>query len=115
MLRGICINLYEVTQTGVDDFNHPLYAETEETVEDVLVMPMSETEILDTLNLTGKKAIYKLAIPKGDTHEWENRRVSFFGKSWRVIGKPVEGIEALLPLRWNRQIRVESYVNDGED
>lgn len=112
MLKGVPITLYEVTQTGTDDFNRPVYSETAVTVDNVLIQPMSDQEILDTLNITGKRAEYKLAVPKGDTHQWENRRVSFFGQDWRVIGKPLEGIEAMLPLAWNRQIRVESYVEN---
>lgn len=112
MLNGIPVTLYTVTQTGTDDFNRPIYAETAVTVNDVLIAPLSDTEILDTVNLTGKKAVYQLGIPKGDTHDWENRRVSFFGKDWRVIGHPTEGIEAMIPLRWNKKVRVESYVQD---
>ena len=112
MLSGVPVTLYTVTQTGTDDFNRPIYAETAVTVNDVLIAPLSDTEILDTVNLTGKKAVYQLGIPKGDTHDWENRRVSFFGKDWRVIGHPTEGIEAMIPLRWNKKVRVESYVND---
>lgn len=112
MLKGITVTLYTVTQTGVDDFNRPIYAETAVQVPNVLVAPLSDTEILDTVNLTGKKATYQLGIPKGDTHDWENRRVSFFGEDWRVIGHPTEGIDAMIPLRWNKKVKVESYVQD---
>lgn len=79
----------------------------------MLVAPVSSDEVLSTVNLTGKTAVYQLAIPKGDTHEWENRRVSFFGADWRVIGKPVEGIEENVPLRWNKKVKVESYVSEN--
>lgn len=110
MIKGIAITLYSVTQTGTDDFNRPIYTETPITVNDCLVSPMSDTEILETVNLTGKKAVYQIAIPKGDANEWENRRVSFFGEYWRVIGKPTIGIEDDIPLRWNKKVKVESYV-----
>lgn len=113
MIKGIPITLHEVTQTGVDGFNRPIYTETPVTVNDVLVAPLSDEEILETQNLTGKKAVYQMAIPKGDTHDWENRRVSFFGKDWRVIGHPTEGIEANIPLRWNKKVKVESYVSES--
>lgn len=112
MLNGIPVTLWTVTQTGVDEFNRPVYTETAVVVDDVLVAPMTDAEILDTVNLTGKRAVYQLGIPKGDTHDWENRRVTFFGADWRVIGHPTEGIEAMIPLRWNKKVRVESYVND---
>lgn len=109
MIKGICVTLYETAQTGVDAFNRPVYAETPVAVENVLVAPLSDEEVLETLNLTGKRAKYQLAIPKGDVHDWENRRVSFWGSDWRVIGHPTEGIEANIPLLWNKKVRVESY------
>lgn len=112
MIKGITVTLYAVTQTGTDEFNRPIYTETAVQVDDVLVSPLSDTEIIDTVNLTGKKAVYQLGIPKGDTHEWENRRVSFFGEDWRCIGHPTEGIESMIPLRWNKKVKVESYAQD---
>ena len=77
-------------------------------VENVLVAPSTEQEILDTLELTGRRAVYTLGIPKGDNHVWTDRKVSFFGQDFRVIGAPVEGIEAMIPLEWNRKVRCEA-------
>lgn len=108
-MRGITVTLFQRTQVGKDPFNRPIYMETQVNVKNVLVAP-AETggdELLDALNLTGRKAVYTLAIPKGDTHNWENARVDFFGESWRVIGIPTEGIEELIPLQWNRKVKVE--------
>lgn len=80
-----------------------------EIVDNVLVAPASNSEILDATNLYGKKAVYTLAIPKGDTHEWENKVVEFFGKQWHVFGIPTRGIEANIPLDWNKKVTVELY------
>lgn len=110
MIKGISIVLYERVEISRDPFNAPVYEEIPITVNDVLVAPMSDEEIVNTLNLTGRKAKYQLAIPKGDEHDWANKRVRFFGEDWRVIGHGVQGIEANIPLRWNRKIQVESYV-----
>ena len=108
-MRGITVTLYEQTQTGTDTFNAPVYEETPVEVENVLVAPASTAEILDNVNLYGRKAVYTLAIPKGDTHDWDNVRVDFFGRSWRTFGFPTEGIEHLIPLSWNRKVMVERY------
>lgn len=108
-MRGITVTLYEQTQTGTDAFNAPVYEETPVEVENVLVAPASTAEILDNVNLYGRKAVYTLAIPKGDTHDWDNVRVDFFGRSWRTFGIPTEGIEALIPLSWNKKVMVERY------
>ncbi len=109
MIKGISVTLYERTQTGTDAFNRPIYEETETVVENVLVAPAQEQEVLDTLNLTGRKAVYTLGIPKGDTHNWEDRDVEFFGERWHTIGMPLSGIEDMIPLSWNMKVRVERY------
>lgn len=108
LLKGITVQLLIKEQTGVDEFNAPIYTETAVDVENVLVAPLSDQEITDTLNLTGRRAVYQLAIPKTDTHDWENQRVRFFGAVWQVIGKPVRGIDHLIPLDWNMKVKVES-------
>ena len=82
MIKGTTVKLYERTTTGTDPFGHTTYTEEPVTVENVLVAPTSTTEILDMLNITGKKAVYDIAIPKGDDHTWKDARVGFF---WRVL------------------------------
>lgn len=108
-MRGITVTLYERTQTGKDDFNRPIYEETPVEVENVLVSPSDPggVEVLETLNLTGRKAMYTLALPKGDSHHWEGNRVSFFGETWQVIGVPTKGIDHLIPLQWNTKVQVD--------
>lgn len=109
IIHGITVKLSVTEQIGTDGFNRPVYQEGYIDVENVLVQPMSDEEVLDTLNLTGKKAKYKLGIPKGDTHDWSTgKTVRFFEEEWRIIGKPLQGIEALIPLDWNKQVKVES-------
>ena len=108
-IKGITVTLYEQTQTGTDAFNDPIYTETAINVDNVLVYPTTQTEILETVNLYGRKAVYTLGIPKGDTHNWENRRIDFFGQSWRSFGIPSQGIEDMIPLDWNMKVTVERY------
>ncbi len=115
MLKGETIVLINKVRTGEDPFHKPIYTESRETIENVLIAPAQEQEILDALNLTGRKAVYTLAIPKGDTHIWEDRDVEFFGHKWHTIGMPTEGIEEMIPLKWNRKVRVERYGEKGED
>ena len=109
-LQGITVTLFERVQNGVDAFNRPTYTETPVEVENVLVAPLSGEEVLETLNLTGRKAVYQLGIPKDDEHTWEGKRVDFFGQSWRVIGIPLEGQAELIPMAWNKKVKVERYA-----
>lgn len=109
MIQGITVTLYEKIQNGVDDFNHPVYETVPIPIENVLVSPTSTDDIVNTRGLYGKKAVYTLAIPKGDAHTWEDRVVEFFGRKWRTFGFSIEGIEANIPLDWNKKVMVERY------
>ncbi len=108
-LKGITVTLISKQKAGEDPFGAPIYEDVEISVNNVLVSPASSDDIINQLNLTGRKAVYTLAIPKGDTNTWENQEVRFFGKRWRVFGIPTEGIEDLIPLSWNKKVMVERY------
>lgn len=108
-IKGITIILYEKSEVGKDDFGKTIYEEVPVEVENVLVSPTSSTDVIDQLNLHGKKAIYTLAIPKNDSHDWEDVKVEFFGKIWKTFGFPTEGIDELIPLEWNKKVMVERY------
>lgn len=113
-IHGIQVKLYELTATGTNALNETVYTTKTATVDNVVVAPSSEQEILDTLNITGRKAVYTLCIPKGDTHDWCNTTVEFFGRKWRTIGEPIEYIDDMVPLSWNRKVRCETYVEEPE-
>ena len=108
-LHGITVTLYDRVKTGTDDFNRPIYEEITVSVENVLVGEPSSQEVVDTLNLTGKRLAYTLGIPKGDDHTWTNRKISFFGEDFRAIAAPVQGIEDMIQLSWNKKVQVERY------
>lgn len=109
-MKTVDVTLYELTDTGYKDkTNRPIMTETTDVVKGCLYAPVSTEDVVNTLNLTGKKAVYQLAIPKGDTHNWKDARVEFLGEKWRTIGIPEEGIEDNIPLKWNRKIKVEVY------
>lgn len=108
-MKGITITLYEKTQTGTDDFNAPIFTETATTVDNVLIGEPSTDDIVNDVQLYGKRLAYTLAIPKGDTHEWRDRTVEFFGERFRTYGEPTQGIDHLIPLSWNKKVKVERY------
>ena len=45
MLKGKTVILYEVVETGLDDFNRPIYTEVQTEVENVLIQPASSDAI----------------------------------------------------------------------
>ena len=108
-LKGITVILVDRVKTGTDPFGHPVYEKKEITVNNVLVVPTSTEDIVNNLELEGKKAVYTLAIPKGDTHDWENKEIRFFGQKFKSFGKSIQGIDELIPLEWNKKVQVEVY------
>lgn len=109
MLKGITVFLISKEKTGEDPFGAPIYSDVETPVDNVLVSPTQSDDVVNQLSLTGRKAVYTLAIPKGDENTWENQEVRFFGERWRVFGIPTQGIDELIPLDWNKKVMVERY------
>lgn len=109
LIHGMTITLINKVEVGTDPFGVPIYEDKKIKVDDVLVVPAMSDDVVNNLNLFGKKAVYLLGIPKGDTNIWEDQEVEFFGARFRTFGKVTEGIEDLIPLRWNKKIMVEVY------
>ena len=108
-IKGIPVTLIQKREVSEDPFGNPVYEEVEVEIENVLIAPTLSDDVINQLNLTGKKAVYTLAIPKGDTHVWEDQEVRFFGERWRVFGMELQGIEEMIPLDWNKKVTVERY------
>lgn len=108
-IHGIQITLIDKQVVSVDPFGTPVVKDVEILVDNVLVSPTTTDDVTNQLSLTGKKAVYTLAIPKGDLHDWENKEVIFFGQKWRTVGFATEGIESMIPLEWNKKVMVERY------
>lgn len=111
LLKGIPVVLITKTVIGKDGFNRDITEDVRETVENVLVAPVSQTDVavINELSMNGKKAVYQLAIPKGDTHDWEDADIEFFGERWHSVGFSTMGIEHLIPLQWNKKVLVDRY------
>lgn len=105
LIKGITVALTVKTQSGTDAFNAPIYTTSTVNVDNVLVEPISTDDIISDTNLEGKISDVRLCIPKGDTNNWENTTVEFFGHQWETYGFEQQWIEENVPLMWNRKIR----------
>lgn len=107
--KGIKIKFIEQKQTGSNSLGEPIFSETEEIIENVLIAPTTADEALSSTDLAGRKEVYTLAIPKGDTHNWDYAVVEFFGKRYKACAPAMGGIDELVPLSWGKKVRVERY------
>lgn len=86
-IKGITVELIQKIVTGEDPFGAPIYTDKPILVENVLIAPASSDDIINSQNLYGKKAVYMLGIPKGDTNVWEGNEVKFFNQTFRVFAR----------------------------
>ena len=114
-MKGTDVVLQVKTQKVVgstlvfDAFNNPVYVDSVATVKNVLVGQPTTDEVTQSVDLYGKKIEYMLGIPKGDTHNWEDTEVEFFGNTYRTFGSTIQGIEANIPTPWHKKVRVCKY------
>lgn len=114
MIRGTTVTLFVRTQTGVDALNAPIFEETPVQVENVLIGQPTADDIVTATNLYGKKLLCILGIPKGDTHDWADARVSWAAPDGQTItlqtfGFPEMGVEANVPGPWHKKVRCAAY------
>lgn len=108
-MHGIDILLKVKTETGKDSFERPVYSEEWVKVENVLVGSPSTEDIISELQISGKRLAYILGIPKGDQHVWVDTEVRFFDQTFKTFGKPLRGIDDLVPGPWGINVKVEQY------
>lgn len=112
-MRGITVTLYEQVQSGSDPFGAPVYTETATPVDNVLVGQPTTDDVTSSVSMYGRKIEFMLGIPKGDTHDWENKKVSWtdaYGvHTVQTFGIPITGIEANIPTPWHMKVRCAAY------
>ena len=108
-IKGIQVVLYDKKKIGETPFGEALYEDIEILVDDVLIAPVSSLELVNQLNIEGKKEVYMLGIPKGDANNWQDKKVNFFGRDFKTFGAVEEGIEGNIPLKWHKKIMVDRY------
>lgn len=109
LIKGTTVILWTKTQTGTDGYNEPVYEWSSESVSNVLIGEPAPQERIDEKSLTGRSIDYVLGIPKGDTHNWENQIVEFFGHKFLTYGIPEQGIEANVPGPWHKKVKCQRY------
>lgn len=107
LLSGQTVNLHIKTEAGFDPFGAPVCVEDIVAVDNVIIAPTSENDLQNDIQMYGKASTYTLHIPKGDTHDWANTIVEFWGKRWKTFGTVVMYQEELLPLEWNAKVKVD--------
>lgn len=112
MIKGITVRLVNHIPAGENELGETISLPEWEEVENVLPGQPTAEQIVTDQQLFGKRTVYLLCIPKGDTHQWKDAEVVFLNKPWngqrfRTFGPPIAYVEANTPTPWNKQIRCE--------
>lgn len=110
MIATETVILINHKQAGVDEFNAPTYENVQKAISDVIVGSPTFDQQVTEFNLSGKRLAFILGIPKGDKNDWEDSTVLIRGKKFKTYGPPLEQTEANVPLRWNKQVKVERFT-----
>lgn len=108
-MKGTTVQLVVGTVTSYDPFGNPVETEQLVDVADVLVGQPSTDDITSSIQLYGKRIDYVLGIPKGDKNDWTDATVIIWGERFRTIGYPMTGEQENIPLRWDKNVKVERY------
>lgn len=112
-IKGITVTLYQTQQTGVDAFGAPVVTEIPTQINNVLVGEPSTDDITASTALYQKRIRYMLGIPKGDAHDWLDKKVSWsdaYGLHVvKTFGFPITGVEDNIPGPWHMKVRAEAY------
>lgn len=108
-IRGESVVLI-TRKASLDEFNHPTWVESRETVDNVLIGEPVQAELTNSADMRHARAAYTLGIPKGDSHDWQDVVVEFWGKRWRQFGQIIRGMEHQIPLDWNQKVTVEEVL-----
>lgn len=108
-MKTVTVQIAVKTQTGTDPFGAPI--ETEELIDvpGCLVGQPTSDQIVQAMELYGKKIAFTIGVPKGDTHVWTDTDVIIWGERFRTVGFPETGIQENIPLKWGQNVKVERY------
>lgn len=108
MIAGTTVTVKRREQIGVDGFNSPIYAETFEDVENVLIQPSVRNDFKDTNRQDGDRIRYQLHFPKTYDKNLRNTEINVRGSYYKVVGNPDHYMLENCPTDWWMPVEVES-------
>lgn len=107
MIDGETVKVHRRIEAGRDPGNNPIYEETVNTVEDVLVVPGALEDVTGAIRPEGVRILFTLHFPKKFTADLVGSAVSVRGGDpLDVIGHPARYTAANTPGRWNMPVEV---------
>ena len=102
-MKGVAVTIITRTRNGTDHGGDPIWAETEERVDDVLIQNGTQTSGTDSTRPDGISAERTIHMPRSwRYHSLRGCRVRLpDGIEYCVVGDPIPYDGGLTPTRWN--------------
>lgn len=107
-MRGRTVTVLRPVEVGRDAFNAATVEWLPERVDNVLVAPVSTVDLGEE-RPNGEESRLRLHFPSSYTATLRGCRVEALGKTWAVVGDPLQIPDS--PLPWDRE--VEAVRVDG--
>lgn len=108
LLSGVTVTVLRRERSGTDAHGNPAYGEwTGTEVGNVLPQP-GGTSDLDASRPEGAKVDMTFHFPKAYAEPLKGCRLSYAGRTYRVIGDPQPYLDGLTPGEWDRPVETEA-------
>jgi hypothetical protein len=111
MLKGETVTLYRRTASGTDALGVVVDTTEPVTVDNVLIAAETGEAVLTDSTMRGTRTVCTLYLPRGDSLDWQNSEVEFWGMRWKTFGAAVYYPSQLVPAAsdWDHTVQVERY------
>lgn len=109
MIKGASVIVHSPIPGAVDRFGNATETWEQFTVDDVLISP-GATSDLEASRPEGVRVAYTLHFPKSFIGSLEGCKVTLpapYSGTYRVIGAPMQYMDANCPTRWHMPVEVE--------
>ena len=110
LIAATSVEVIQRVAVGSDRYGAPIYEDSTETVDNVVVHPGGTEDLAET-RPEGIRIDMTFHFPKTYTESLRGARIRYQDREYRVIGDPQSYMEDNTPGEWNRT--VETEVCDG--
>lgn len=108
-MRGTTLTFTLHTQTGTDSMGNPIMTDTNISVDDCLIAPVTEpANEREAQAMQQSRDQVRIHLPKAFTGDISNSDVTWDGKKFHLDSDSVKFMAANTPTRWDRYIRAEA-------
>jgi hypothetical protein len=108
LMNGISLTFTKRVASGVDALNNPTYTDTEITIDDCLIAPITEpANAREQQAMEQSRDQVRIHLPKASDDDISHSTLTWGGKVFNIDSDSVVFMDDNTPTRWNRYFRAE--------